>query len=638
MEKQQQLLLEMLISYIILVLLVAVYGVSSTAVGQNDEETDLGENQGLYSANDLVIILNENNFKSSVYNSKRAWFVEFYNSWCGFCQRFAPVWKSLAKNIHGWKQIVSIAAINCANDDNNPLCREYEIMKYPTLKFFPINSNPDFLGLEIQEDKDEILSMQRLIDQLEKEQQEQRGGLRWPNIVPYRGTELDTLWLGAPRNVEYEILIFEKPNSYLGTEVILDLHRVDTIRIRRVTSENEFLCVTSKVTKFPSVLIFDRNKSQTFLKINAITRIGIREAILEFLKFKKVSADIGEDSIDERDEQYASKIIKNKSLAKEFNVKDKLYQLDLENTLYYSLNNEIPLSVNISGEKLKALKTYLNVLIEYFPVYLTKGKIYLQVLKEVVENKSNISGKEFREQVQVKEKKFTLANSGLKNWIGCKGSTPNFRGYPCGLWTLFHTLTTAAAEEIDDVHNNNLPVLQVIHGYVQNFFGCTDCVTHFQDMSKKRKLFEVHGGNESILWLWKAHNEVNERLTGDTTEDPEHKKIQYPSVENCPKCKLSNDKWDENEVLKYLKIKYSKTNIDFQGINDKLVQHKIDTIVLDSSLNHNKLSWDFTIFDISICVVLYIISAGILILVCIKFAFKKSHKKKILFQKLFGLV
>jgi hypothetical protein len=59
-------------------------------------------------------------------------------------------------------------------------------MKYPTLKFFPINSNINFLGLEIQEDKDEILSMQRLIDQLQIEQQEQRGGLKWPNIVPYR--------------------------------------------------------------------------------------------------------------------------------------------------------------------------------------------------------------------------------------------------------------------------------------------------------------------------------------------------------------------------------------------------------------------------------------------------------------------
>lgn len=26
-------------------------------------------------------------------------------------------------------------------------------------------------------------------------------------------------------------------------------------------------------------------------------------------------------------------------------------------------------------------------------------------------------------------------------WQSCKGSTPLFRGYSCGLWTTFHTLT-----------------------------------------------------------------------------------------------------------------------------------------------------------------------------------------------------
>jgi thiol oxidase len=463
-------------------------------------------------------------------------------------------------------------------------------------------------------------------------------------LLYFRGTELDTLWHGVPYNVQYEILIFEEPKSYLGMEVILDLHQLDTIRIRRVTSENEFLCVTSKVTKFPSVLVFDRNKLQMFLKINAITRTGIREAILEFLKSKEIPVEIEENIIKEIYQLYSSKeILKNKSLIRELkNSNDKLYQLDLESTLHYSLNNEIPLSLNISGEKLKALQTFLNLLTEYFPVYLPKGKIYLQILKELVESKRYISGKEFREQVKIKEKRFSPVYSGLKNWIGCKGSSPNFRGYPCGLWTLFHTLTAAAASataEFDsDVNNNNLPVLQVIHGYIKNFFGCTDCSDHFQDMSEKRKLFKVYGGDESILWLWKAHNEVNERLAGDTTEDPDHKKIQYPSVENCPQCKLSNDNWDENEVLKYLKIKYSKSNIDLQGLNDKLVQHEIHTSISNSDLSFHKLNWDFTIFDISICVMLYVTSAGILILVCIKFAFKKTHKKKILFQNIFGFV
>ena len=36
-------------------------------------------------------------------NSSTAWVVEFYSSWCGHCQHFAPTWKELGKNIRGMK-------------------------------------------------------------------------------------------------------------------------------------------------------------------------------------------------------------------------------------------------------------------------------------------------------------------------------------------------------------------------------------------------------------------------------------------------------------------------------------------------------------------------------------------------------
>lgn len=32
----------------------------------------------------------------------------------------------------------------------------------------------------------------------------------------------------------------------------------------------------------------------------------------------------------------------------------------------------------------------------------------------------------------------------MKDYIGCKGSEPRYRGYPCSLWTLFHILTVQA--------------------------------------------------------------------------------------------------------------------------------------------------------------------------------------------------
>ena len=45
--------------------------------------------------------------------------------------------------------------------------------------------------------------------------------------------------------------------------------------------------------------------------------------------------------------------------------------------------------------------------------------------------------------VKIKNESYLAENT---EWVHCKGSTPNFRGFPCSLWTLFHTLTVRQYE------------------------------------------------------------------------------------------------------------------------------------------------------------------------------------------------
>lgn len=71
----------------------------SAAVPLRNHYQNLMGGQGLYNSSDDVVILNATNFKTNVYSSTRSWLVEFYNSWCGFCYRFAPTWKALASDI-----------------------------------------------------------------------------------------------------------------------------------------------------------------------------------------------------------------------------------------------------------------------------------------------------------------------------------------------------------------------------------------------------------------------------------------------------------------------------------------------------------------------------------------------------------
>ena len=60
-----------------------------------------GDKLGLYDETDDVVILNGTNFAGRLYGADRAWIVEFYNTWCGHCAKFAPKWKQLAKELKG---------------------------------------------------------------------------------------------------------------------------------------------------------------------------------------------------------------------------------------------------------------------------------------------------------------------------------------------------------------------------------------------------------------------------------------------------------------------------------------------------------------------------------------------------------
>ncbi|XP_047366168.1 sulfhydryl oxidase 2 [Vespa velutina] len=597
--------------------------------------------QGLYNTSDNVVVLNATNFKTSVYGDSKGWLVEFYNSWCGFCYRFAPTWKAFASDVYSWRDIVVIAAIDCAVDDNNPICREYEIMHYPTLKYFPVNSHSSFMGIIVEKGDNVDDVRHNLIKRLEKEQEEGRG-ITWPNITPYRNAEIKDIWKVVPKTVKYFFLLFEKTDSHMGTEVILDMHKISSLQIRRVISDNELLCVTSKITKFPSLIVMGQKESQKLLNIRIPTREGIIQTIKNYMNSKGINID--EQIIGNYNGELLTQKsntmndTKSNSLQKQqYNsgtFEDHLYQLDLENALRYSIYHEVPMTKIIEGEKMEALKLYLNAIAKYFPM--RYSSIFLDVIRDVINKKEKISGEEFIRLVRSTEEEMSPVYSGPQQWIGCKGSKETYRGYPCGLWTMFHMLTVNfGMENKDKTHYNPIEVLRAMYGYIKNFFGCADCSRHFVEMASRNKIFEVQNGDDNILWLWKAHNEVNARLAGDETEDPEHKKIQYPSQDHCSECRYLNQTWNEAQVLYYLKRKYSYAGINYYGSSEKQSNVKNggskmrqERLASNKYISLKKLGWDFTVFDISICVVLYVTSATILTLVCIKFAVKRTYRKK----------
>lgn len=85
------------------------------------EQTSLYK--GLYSPTDKVAVLTADNFNENVYGSTSAWLVQFYNSWCGHCIKFSPIWKALAADIYSKYFMFRFVHILCVLDPPNSLHR-----------------------------------------------------------------------------------------------------------------------------------------------------------------------------------------------------------------------------------------------------------------------------------------------------------------------------------------------------------------------------------------------------------------------------------------------------------------------------------------------------------------------------------
>ena len=77
-----------------------------------------------------VIEIRDNNLKN-LHRRNEIWMLQFYGPRCHLSHHFVGEWNSLAAGLDG---IAKIAAVNC--DENEDLCKEYNVKKYPGIYFF----------------------------------------------------------------------------------------------------------------------------------------------------------------------------------------------------------------------------------------------------------------------------------------------------------------------------------------------------------------------------------------------------------------------------------------------------------------------------------------------------------------------
>lgn len=243
--------------------------------------------------------------------------------------------------------------------------------------------------------------------------------------------------------------------------------------------------------------------------------------------------------------------------------KHELSFVDLYNTLRYSCLKEIPRRKMINETQLAVLKEYFYVIHRYFPFdnenvrrLFKRMNIWLAARKKpVITSQSYV--------VAMK-----ISDGFLKphqHWRHCNGSKEYYRGYPCGMWSLFHTMTVNEYNMTKNDANPKHEVLKVMRKYIATFFSCEECAKHFALISANMESKLLYP-NSSVMWLWETHNQVNYRLQGDVNEDPHFPKIQFPSTTSCERCRqTSNNEYNRTEVFNYLLYHYNKRTIKDNG-------------------------------------------------------------------------
>ncbi|XP_038204969.1 sulfhydryl oxidase 1 isoform X2 [Arvicola amphibius] len=505
----------------------------------------------LYSSSDQLTLLDANTVRQTVLGSSSAWAVEFFASWCGHCIAFAPTWRELANDVRDWRPALNLAALDCAAETNNDVCRDFSITGFPTVRFFKAFSK-NGSGTTLSGGSNVQTLRRRLIDALESHRD------KWPSscppLHPAKMKEIKEFF--AKNNTEYLALIFEDKDSYVGREVALDLSQHD-VPLRRVLNTESYVVSKFDVTDFPSCYLLFRNGSLSRVPVLMESRPFYTSYLRGLSGLSReapptTAAPVSADNIAPTVWKFADH--------------SKIYMADLESSLHYILRVEVGKFSVLEGHRLMALKKFVAVLAKYFP-----GRPLVQNFLHSINDwlhkqpRKKIPYSFFRAALDNRKEDAVLVEK--VNWVGCQGSEPHFRGFPCSLWVLFHFLTVQASRH-SETHPqepaDGQEVLQAMRNYVRFFFGCRDCADHFEQMAAA-SMHRVTSPRNAVLWLWTSHNRVNARLSGAPSEDPYFPKLQWPPRELCLAChnELNGQEpvWDLDATFNFLKAHFSPVNI-----------------------------------------------------------------------------
>ncbi|XP_044570043.1 sulfhydryl oxidase 1-like [Drosophila ananassae] len=532
-------------------------------------------NSRLYSPLDNVEVLTNDTQKAILGAPDFAKLVQFMNIFCEDCRRYAPTFKKLARQMAKWKPILHIYVVDCAQEESQEMCRDYD-METPTIRFYPPNFSMerDGLGINMTQTKPN-----KLIEEVRGHLVKQNYSGGRVNFNPVGPNESLTEIFKSSGNNTYDnvALVSQKKDSLVGKQTAIDLLPFPNIGVRMV--EVPKVMANFKVDPIKvKMVVLDQLGTPQIVSLKGNSDDYVKQ-ISNFLEFGGHTPlpTLPTTVAPSENENFVNQAISERIISGPL----KIYRADLEQAIDKLLHIELPKMPVIEGDKLHSLINITNLLSSFNPLN-QNGRKLLEKLNRYLKEVTKISGDELTQKINLIESQGGKIFNAQR-YVGCL--KPTLSAFNCSLWTIFHHLTVEAAKNPKKFRPGS--VLWTLLGFVKHFFGCAECARHFEEMAKRRHMESVKTHSDEILWLWAAHNEVNKRLADDLSEDPRFPKIQFPSSKDCPSCRNQKNDFIESEVLKFLKGIYDISHVSSYGLpsTNGYVQKKMYVSNANKNLN-----------------------------------------------------
>ncbi|KAF7827708.1 sulfhydryl oxidase 2 isoform X1 [Senna tora] len=213
--------------------------------------------------------------------------------------------------------------------------------------------------------------------------------------------------------------------------------------------------------------------------------------------------------------------------------------------------------------------------------------------------------------------------------------------YPTDLWsasnrkTIVEICSAAAARMIPEAlvrieDGESQFTFNAMCDFVHNFFICEECRQHFYRMCTSISN-PFNKARDFALWLWNAHNKVNERLMKEEaslgTGDPKFPKMIWPPKQLCPTCYLDHDQrtnrveWNKDQVFKFLTSYYGNKLASLYDDKDIVGNDRTEGAVEDLIASTNAV-----VVPVGAALAIAIASCGFGALACYWRSQQKSRK------------